>query len=1073
VGHGHPVSLPSGKVQALLAILALPPVRAHARDKLATLLWGGLGEAEARASLRQALFMVRRALPGLPLLVVEADNITLDPAVVEVDLVQFERRVADGTPSAFEEAAALYRGDLLSGLAVSEPAFEEWLLTERERYRELAIEALAKLLVHQRKVGSPESAVQTGLRLLALDPLQEPVHRTLMRLYVELGRRAAALRQYQACVAAMQRELGAEPETETKQLYQEILQRRPTETARPPSTAAAPAQEFDHLPRIQSPLRHTPLIGRENELGRLRQALRDVGQGRESVIAVIGEAGIGKSRMVEEISADASAGGCRVLLGRCYESARILAFGPWVEALRATLRPDILVGFDDVWRTELGRLFPELAVPDQSYAPTGEGYMRLFEALAQLVRHVASYQPLLIVLEDLHWADEISLQLLSFLGRRLDGCSVMLAATVREEEIAGVPTLALVLDELDREGCLARVAVQPLSRADTAELVRVLAGRRAAADAVARLEEQVWKLSEGNPFMIVETMRSLRDGTAIDAANSLAMPERVRDVIARGLGRLSDRARDLVGVAAMIGREFEFPLLQAAGGLDANQAAEGVEELVRRRVVQSVGDRFDFVHDRIREVADRQVLAPRRRLLHERVAHAIETVHASDLAPHYATLGRHYGEAQVWDKALPYLRRAAAQATDRGALGQAQELFARAFTALDHIPESRETRELRFDLMMDRWAVVQQTGIQNLDINHLHQARALAESLADDRRMALVFARLAREAHSAGDQSGIELGERAVDLAERTGNVLASAQARLILGETFYVNGDFDRAISLFERNVASLVGEHLYASGGYSGLPASHSRAILATSLSSLGRFSDALTYAKEAVALAEAVNRAFAVTAAYLALGAVRRHKGDIDESIVALEHGLEIGRTRVRFHYTSLARELGQAYTAAGRLDEAVRLLEQVVQSTSALCFAGIQAVPLAQVYTLTSRWDEGLETAQRALESAQRYGHRPTEAAAFRQIAENWLRRPRPNPEAAIEHDLRALAITTPRGMRPAMAHSHLGLGRAYQLAGAMKDAATHLDIARNLFVELGTTRWLPHVEQLAEAIGGKA
>jgi predicted ATPase len=725
VDDGQPVTLPSGKVQALLAILALPPGRAHARDKLATFLWGGLGEAEARASLRQALFMVRRALPGLPLLVIEGDNIALDPAVVEVDLVLFERRVADGSPSACEEAAALYQGDLLSGLAVSEPAFEEWLLTERERCRELAIEALAKLLVHQRKVGFPDAAVQTGLRLLALDPLQEPVHRTLMRLYVEQGRRAAALRQYQACVATIQRDLGAEPETETKQLYQEILQGRPTETARRPSTAAAPAQGADHLPWIQSPPRQTPLIGREEELGRLRQGLHDVGRGRESVIVVLGEAGIGKSRIVEEVSADASVSGSRVLLGRCYESERTLAFGPWVEALRATLRPDVLVGFDEVWRTELGRLFPELATPDQPPVPTGESYLRLFEAVAQLVRHLASRQSLLIVLEDVHWADDISLQLVSFLGPRLDRCAVMLVATAREEEIAGAPTLAMVLDGLDRGGCLARLAMPPLSRADTAALVRALAGQRVGAAALLRLEERVWKLSEGNPFMIVETMRSLRDGTAIDAIDGLAMPERVRDVIVRSLGRLSNRAQDLVAVAAMIGREFEFRLVQAAGGLDADLAAQDVDELVRRRVVQSVGDRFDFVHDRIREVADRQVLAPRRRLLHERVARAIETLYADDLARHYAALGRHYGEAQVWDQAIPYLRRAAAQATERGAFDQAQQLFRQAFAALDHDTEPFSRRP--------SWGSMKVWRTAPLGLQSNHTAISLPSSIPESR----------------------------------------------------------------------------------------------------------------------------------------------------------------------------------------------------------------------------------------------------------------------------------------------------------------------------------------------------
>src|SRR5262245_13133746 len=177
---GQPVILPSGKVQALLAFLSLPPGRAHPRDMLASLLWGDRGEAEARASLRQALFTLRRALPGA-LFVTQADTVALDPSAIDVDVAGFERRVTQGTVTALEEAAELYQGDLLAGLAVSEPAFEEWLLPQRERLRELAVDGLAKLLAQQRKADATERAVLTALRLLALDPLLEAVHRTLIR----------------------------------------------------------------------------------------------------------------------------------------------------------------------------------------------------------------------------------------------------------------------------------------------------------------------------------------------------------------------------------------------------------------------------------------------------------------------------------------------------------------------------------------------------------------------------------------------------------------------------------------------------------------------------------------------------------------------------------------------------------------------------------------------------------------------------------------------------------------------------------------------------------------------------
>src|SRR5215831_2261913 len=250
---GPPLILPV-KAQALLAYLAIRPEQAHPRDKLAALLWGGTDDEHARGNLRRTLFDIRqviRAVSPDPL-ITEAKTVALGPDALDVDVLTLERLAAEGTPAKLEQAAALYQGDLLEGLSVDEPRYEEWLIAERERLRELVLEALAQLLAHQSKSEPTEPAIQTAIRLLSLDPLQEAVHRALMRLYARQGRRAAALRQYQICVDLLQRELGAEPETETKQLYQEILQRRPTETVRLPSSAAAPAQGADALPRVQS-----------------------------------------------------------------------------------------------------------------------------------------------------------------------------------------------------------------------------------------------------------------------------------------------------------------------------------------------------------------------------------------------------------------------------------------------------------------------------------------------------------------------------------------------------------------------------------------------------------------------------------------------------------------------------------------------------------------------------------------------------------------------------------------------------------------------------------------------------
>src|SRR5262249_24944616 len=221
---GPAVALPTRKAQALLAYLALPLGRAHPRDTLAALLWGGLRQDAARAGLRQALFFIRKALNGAEgLLRQEGDTLAFEPAAVDTDTARFERMTSEGTPEALQQAAQLYTGDLLSGFALDEAPFEEWLVGERGRLRELALEALARLRAHHRNTGPLARGVRPALKPLGLDPLQAAVHRILMRLYADLGRRGAALRQYRQCVAVLQRDLEIEAEAETALLYEEIL----------------------------------------------------------------------------------------------------------------------------------------------------------------------------------------------------------------------------------------------------------------------------------------------------------------------------------------------------------------------------------------------------------------------------------------------------------------------------------------------------------------------------------------------------------------------------------------------------------------------------------------------------------------------------------------------------------------------------------------------------------------------------------------------------------------------------------------------------------------------------------
>ena len=708
LGGAAPLTLPTRKTKALLAFLALPPGRSHSRAKLASLLWGDLPEPQARRGLRQSLFTLRKAMSVEPsALLIEGETVALNPHSVDVDVAEFERRVADGTPDALDRAAALYRGELLEGLALREALFEEWLLAERERLRELALEALAKLLRHQRTAGAPEAALRTALRLLALDPLQEPAHRAVMSLYVELGRRASALRQYQICIGVLQRDLGVEPETTTKQLYQEILRQRPAHVVmnvESPVTMPAVPDQARPLPEESLP-RELPLVGREAEIHRLREALNRAWEGHGQVVAVIGEAGVGKSRLVAEVAWEAVARGGRVQVGRCYEAEQILPFASWVDALRVDHvdgDKEVLESLNPLWRAELARLLPELGVPGHAPGQGPVDYRQIFESVAQLVRHRVRHRPGLLILEDVHWGDEMSLRLLSFVGRRLRTWPVLVVVTAREEDLAGAPTLRRTLEDLARDRHLVELRLVPLSKEETLTLVSTLA--RAAGDeaVVTGLAEQVWIASEGNPFAVVETVRALAKGAVADPSAKLAVPERVRDIIVRHLEALSERSRDLTSVAAVIGREFDFPLLWRAAGLEEHEAAELLEELVRRRVLHNVGERFDFTHDRIREVTYACLLRERQRALHARIAHSMEALYADRLDEQVERLAHHAARGGLGEKAVAYLRQAGAKAFANAAYSDALAYFTQALDLLRNLAPGagRDREELSLRLAL-------------------------------------------------------------------------------------------------------------------------------------------------------------------------------------------------------------------------------------------------------------------------------------------------------------------------------------------------------------------------------------
>jgi DNA-binding SARP family transcriptional activator len=1073
-GQGRDIRLPRRKAQALLAYLALRPGQRFSRETLTALLWGDVAEEHARHSLRQALLDVRRALPpgSRSAIVVEGDQIALDSQAVVVDVVAFERLATEASRKAVEQAAALYRGDLLAGFTVREAAFEEWLRPERERLRETGVRTLRKLLALQTGESKLERAVETAMRLLAIDPLHEAAHRALMRLYDRLGRRTAALRQYELCADVLRRELGVAPEPDTRRLYDALMT-----AARTAVVPRAPSAGRSRRSAKRGDPLAVPLVGRTSELQHLGVTLKDVLGGRGRAILISGEAGIGKTRLLHALEAQGRESGFRLLLGRCYELTRTHALGPWAEALRAAgvaEDPDLPDRLDPNWFAELSRLLPELGKPGLQLPERAEDHLKLFESMGRLMEYLSSHQPTLVVLEDLHWADEMSVQLLFWLGRRLPTSRVLFVATLRDDELPEGHVLGSMLQTFQREWPTAHLSLAPLTRPDISALTRAIATGEVLGTELEQLEEGVWDLSQGNPFMAIEMIRALRESASGEATAPLG-PRRVDELIQRRLAKLAESAQRIVAVAAVAGRDIGPDVLRLASGIGEGEVADALALLIGQRILVENGDRFDFVHDIVRMAASRRLMPLERRALHRSIAEALEVLRAPRLDAHLSTLATHYLEAGVWDKAVLYLRRAADQAADRAAGRDGVTFLEKALEVLHYLSESREKQTLYVDLVLELCVARLPIGLpEGSNLDGLHRARALAESLEDQGRLALVHARLARCLHATGQPAAArEYAARSIALGSAVGDATGPVLARIILAEINHFEGNDDEGIAIGRQNVEALSGHDTFRYFGQAGLPSVFARMYLVWGLARRGEFKEALAHAHEALNIAESDDRPLTLSGACHAAGGAYLVKGELDKAIPYLERGLDLNRTRIRFHRAGFASVLGHAYIHAGRLREAIPLLEESLEYSrvSGVTLEALRLAPVALGYSAAGRIDDARRCAERGLKLAREFRFQATEAHLLQICAVIELRREPADAVAASSFAAEALERSRALGARPLTGHCHLVLGRARQYAGHPGEAQRHFAAAARLFREMDMRHWLHAVEQAREGCPG--
>ncbi len=454
-------------------------------------------------------------------------------------------------------------------------------------------------------------------------------------------------------------------------------------------------------------------VGREAELEELRSAVDEAVAGRGRLLLLVGEPGIGKTRTAEELATYARVRGARVHWGRCHEGEGAPAYWPWAEAIRSYAREADPVGLG--WemgerRSEIAAIVPELAegteaAPQPPPGDAEQARFRLFDAVASFLYDAARERPLVLVLDDLHWADESSLSLLRFVSRRLGESGLLIVGTYRDVELGRHHPLAQTLAEMAAVEQATRVTLRGLD----AEAIEAYVEMTSGSDARPGLAGAIFDQTEGNPFFVGEVVRLLASEGALEGESDgteLAIPQGVREVIGRRLDGLSDRANSALTVAAAIGRRFDLSVLELLLDDPRADLEATLEEAVEAQVVRASRlnpGQFVFSHALVRETLYAEITAPRRVQLHGEIGEALERIHSRDLEPHLAELAYHFIEAASAgdaEKAIGYAERAAARATAQLAHEDAAAHYERALeiVLLDSAADRRAELDLRLEL---------------------------------------------------------------------------------------------------------------------------------------------------------------------------------------------------------------------------------------------------------------------------------------------------------------------------------------------------------------------------------------
>jgi len=831
----------------------------------------------------------------------------------------------------------------------------------------------------------------------------------------------------------------------------------------------------------------TRFVGRDAEIEQLREVLGRAAEGDGQLVAVVGQPGVGKSRLVWEVIHSQRTLGWLILQAGSVSHGKGTPYLPVVDLLKGYFH----IGDREESRAIREKVTGKLLALDRALEPTLPAFLalldvpvedrrwealdppqrrlRTLDAVRRLLLRESQVQPLLVVFEDLHWIDAETQSALERLVESLPAARILVLVNYRPE----------YRHDWGGKSYYRQLRLDPLAPARASELLETLLG---ADQRLTPLKQLLITRTEGNPFFLEESVRSLVDDGVLAgergayrlaaAVGHAQMPATVQALLTARIDRLPPHEKELLQTASVVGTDVPVAVLAAVSGASAEALADGLarlqatEFLYEARLFPDAG--YAFKHALTHEVAYGSLLQGRRRALHARAVEAIERLYPERLAEHVERLAHHAVRGETWERAATYLRQAGEKATERSAYQQAAVCFEQALAALGHIPASRERLEQAIDLHLDAFGALVVTGALAKVPDHLHEAEALTARLGDERRLGWVLVALGNHAWVSGDSDrALEVCQHALAIATRLGDVPLRMRASTFLGLRQQTAGEYREGVEFLRRAAEALqLHERFGGVFGGAGLLSVSARERLAWCLAELGEFEEAMACGEEAVRIAREFDHPHSLAYAHRSLGLISLRRGDASSAILPLERAVQVCRVaQVRLPFDVAAGHLGYAYALVGRLPEGVNLMEEALADPAATGTTNhpLLLAYLGEAHLLAGRREDALEVARRALELAHRQKERGNEAWVLRLVGEITAQADPPDQESAQAHYRQALARADELGMRPLVAHCHLGLGKLNRRTDNREQAQEHLATATMLYREMDMRFWLEQAE----------